>query len=87
MQLDGLLTPKLKMIIKTDNPPLNQRFSEIEPLVGPSPIEFSEKTNTGGKIIEPTTQNNSSLPEKARTVFGLPFTYSTCGIVYPTTEI
>ena len=76
MQLDGILTPKLNMIIKTDITPLNFRVSEIEPSVGPTPIKLSSKKNTGAEIIEPTIQNSRSLPVKARTVLGLPFSYS-----------
>ena len=49
--------------------------------------KLSEKTNTGGIIIDQPIQKNRSLPEKARTVFGLPFTYSKCGIICPTPEI
>lgn len=49
MQLEGILTPKLNMIIKTDITPLNFKISEIEPSVGPAPIRLSSKKIQGLK--------------------------------------
>ena len=87
MQLEGILTPKLNMIIKTDITPLNFKISEIEPSVGPAPIRLSSKKNTGAEIIEPTIQNSRSLPVKARTVFGLAFSFSTWRTACPNSGI
>ena len=74
--------PKPRMIEKTDTPPHIPRNTETAPSgesfhgTG-SPARAVKPIRTGVKKTEKIIKNNRSLPVKALTVFGLPFTYST----------